>query len=257
MTQVIQNQIDIDSSTMGVADITSTISNIAERTGLTYELITYHYAKRLLDLTLVCLSIPLLLPIMLMVAVFIKLDSKGAVFYRQERVGAKRVIRNGKIEWETATFKIWKFRSMFANTDDAIHQAHVQAWINGELENDDVEAKAKVKNDPRITRVGRFIRKTSLDELPQLFNVVTGQMSIVGPRPVPAYEVAQYEPEHYERLEALPGLTGLWQVLGRGIVSFDEMMTLDIQYVRTRTLVQDIMIIVKTVPAVLSGSGAE
>lgn len=221
------------------------------------ETTAYHYSKRALDLILVGASLLFLLPLMSVIAILIRVDSPGPVFYRQQRVGTKRSIRNGKVDWEIANFSIFKFRSMYTDTDDAIHQEHVRAWINGELENDDSGAAAKVKNDPRITRMGHFIRKTSLDELPQLFNILRGEMSLVGPRPVPEYEVAQYRPEDYVRLEALPGLTGLWQVMGRGEVSFEEMMELDTEYVRTCSIWKDISIILRTVPAVLSGSGAE
>lgn len=215
-----------------------------------------YYSKRLLDLTLIGLSSLFLIPVLVIVGLLIKLDSPGPIFYRQQRVGAKPKFHNGYVKWETASFSIFKFRSMYSDTDDAIHQAHVRAWMNGELDDDGAQAKAKVKNDSRITRIGHFIRKTSIDELPQLLNVVRGEMSLVGPRPVPEYEVAQYDPEHYERLKALPGMTGLWQVLGRGMVSFEEMMELDIRYVRTRSLGRDILILLKTLPAVMSGSGA-
>lgn len=217
----------------------------------------YYYGKRAMDLTLVMLALPTLLPLFLIIALCIKLDSKGSVFYRQERVGSKPMIRNGKVTWETVNFSIFKFRSMYSDTNDAIHQEHVRAWINGELGDDESGAAAKVKNDPRITRVGHFIRKTSIDELPQMINIVLGEMSIVGPRPVPEYEVAQYRPQDYVRLQALPGLTGLWQVEGRGNVSFEEMMELDTKYIKTRSLWKDLTLIVRTVPAVLLGRGAE
>jgi len=218
---------------------------------------TYHYYKRMLDLALVGLSALFLIPVMIAIAILIKLDSSGPVFYRQQRVGSKRTICNGEVIWETIPFRIFKFRSMYVDTDDAIHQEHVRAWINGELNDNESGAAAKVQNDPRITRMGHFIRKTSLDELPQLINIVLDDMSLVGPRPVPEYEVAQYRQEDYIRLKALPGLTGLWQVAGRGNVSFEEMMELDTEYVRTRTFWKDITIILRTIPAVLSGSGAE
>lgn len=217
----------------------------------------YHYCKRALDVLLIGLSTLFLLPLFLTIALLIKIDSPGPIFYRQQRVGAKRTIRNGIVTWERVNFSIFKFRSMFTDTDDAIHQEHVRAWINGELDDDESGAAAKVKNDPRITRMGHFIRKTSLDELPQLINVALGEMSLVGPRPVPEYEVAQYRQEDFVRLEALPGLTGLWQVMGRGNVSFEEMMELDTEYIQTRSFWNDISIILRTIPAVLSGSGAE
>lgn len=218
---------------------------------------TYHNNKRTFDLVIVILSLLVLMPFMLVIGILIKLDSPGPIFYRQQRVGTKRTIRNGKVDWEVVNFNIFKFRSMYTNTNDAIHQEHVRAWINGELDNDESGAMAKVKNDPRITRVGHILRKTSLDELPQLFNILRGEMSIVGPRPVPEYEVAQYRPEDHIRLKALPGLTGLWQAVGRGNVSFEEMMKLDTEYIHKRSFLMDISIILRTIPSVLLGSGAE
>lgn len=217
-----------------------------------------YFSKRVMDMAIVLLGFPILTPVILLIGLCIKLDSDGPVFFRQKRVGAKRVMKKGFPHWEIATFEIFKFRSMYVNADESLHHEHVKAWINGELEEcDDSTAKTKLNNDPRITSVGHFLRKTSLDEVPQLINIFLGQMSLVGPRPVPEYEVAEYEPEHYERLEALPGLTGLWQVEGRGNVSFEKMMELDIKYVRTRSIRQDIKIIILTIPAVLLGQGAK
>lgn len=219
---------------------------------------SYFYSKRLLDILFVLLGLPLLVPVMLLIALLIKLDSPGPIFFRQKRVGARRISRHGNSTWEIQSFEIFKFRSMYVDADESVHQEHVRAWISGELDdNVDSHAKNKLQNDPRITRVGRYIRKTSLDEIPQLINVLLGQMSLVGPRPVPEYEVAQYQPEHYQRLYTLPGLTGLWQVTGRGNVSFEEMMDLDLRYVQTQSLWKDIQIIMMTIPAVLLGWGAE
>lgn len=217
-----------------------------------------YLCKRLMDTTIVLMGIPVLIPLVLLIAICIKLDSDGPVFFRQKRVGAKRILKHGIPQWEVSTFEIFKFRSMHVNADESVHQKHVKAWINGELEeSNDSKAKTKLNNDPRITNVGHFLRETSLDEVPQLINILLGQMSLVGPRPVPEYEVAEYKPEHYERLKALPGLTGLWQVEGRGNVSFEEMMELDIKYVRTRSIWQDIKIMILTIPAVLLGRGAK
>ncbi len=217
-----------------------------------------YWCKRIMDTAIVLLGLPVLTPLMLLIGLCIKLDSTGPVFFRQKRVGAKRVVKNGVPQWEVTTFEIFKFRSMYVNADESLHQDHVKAWINGDLkEESDSKAKTKLNNDPRITSIGHFLRKTSLDEVPQLINIFLGQMSIVGPRPVPEYEVAEYKPEHYERLQALPGLTGLWQVEGRGNVSFEEMMELDIKYVRTRSIWKDIKIIFLTIPAVLLGRGAK
>lgn len=147
---------------------------------------------------------------------------------------------------------------MVHNADPSRHMEHIKAYVAGELDpnHHPEDPKFKLARDPRITRVGHWVRKTSLDELPQLWNILKGEMSLVGPRPVPLYEAALYQPEHYERLMALPGLTGLWQVEGRGEVTFEEMMRLDIRYVRQRTIWLDLLILVRTVPAILLRQGA-
>src|SRR5262249_22783862 len=134
----------------------------------------------------------------------------------------------------------------------------IKSFANGQTSDDARNGvKFKLKQDPRVTRVGRVLRKTSLDELPQLLNVLKGEMSFVGPRPVPQYEVAEYKDGHFERLAAAPGITGLWQVKGRAVVSFEEMIRLDIEYVRARSLWLDFKILLLTIPAVISGRGAE
>jgi lipopolysaccharide/colanic/teichoic acid biosynthesis glycosyltransferase len=146
---------------------------------------------------------------------------------------------------------------MVRDADPGVHEAHIRAWVDGEIEGADTGAQFKIRNDARITRVGRILRKLSIDELPQLLNVLKGEMSLVGPRPVPTYEVAEYDGWHYERLAALPGITGLWQVEGRGDVSFEEMIRMDIAYVRNKSVWRDLRLLVQTVPAVLSRRGAE
>jgi lipopolysaccharide/colanic/teichoic acid biosynthesis glycosyltransferase len=146
---------------------------------------------------------------------------------------------------------------MVHNASSALHEAQVKAFVEGQVEQMDTEQNTvKVVNDPRITRVGHLLRKTSLDELPQLLNVLSGEMSLVGPRPVPTYEVALYQDAHYKRLMALPGITGLWQVEGRGQVTFEEMMHLDLRYVQQQSLWLDLRILAMTIPAVLRGEGA-
>src|SRR5438477_8750015 len=214
----------------------------------------YFYCKRLMDVSLTTLLLSLLSPVMLLIAVLSKLDTRGPVFFAQERVGTSRRSRNGLLSWEIRNFRMYKFRSMFHNADNSMHEEYIKAWVEGRAEAaNDTGTKFKLTNDPRITRVGRIIRKTSLDELPQLFNVLKGELSLVGPRPVPTYEVAQYEDWHCERLAALPGITGIWQVNGRGQVPFEEQVCMDIEYVRSRSLGLDLQLLLLTVPAVLSG----
>lgn len=212
---------------------------------------------RLLDLALIFLTLPWILLVILAVCLVIKLDSPGPVFFTQDRVGSRLRCINGEWFWEITTFKIVKFRSMFHGADQRLHEAHIRAYARDELaKTGENRAAFKMHNDPRITRSGRWLRKTSIDELPQVWNIVRGQMSLVGPRPVPIYEVEQYKNWHFERLAARPGLTGLWQVQGRGNVTFDEMIGLDVEYVRQQSLWSNIKILALTIPAVIGGKGA-
>jgi len=192
----------------------------------------------------VCASIMLLLlsPIMFFVALAIKFSSKGPVFYTQERVG-----EGGRV------FKFIKFRSMHVNNDDSIHREYAKQWIEkGEAADDDKGEKVfKIKKDPRLIPIGGFIRKYSVDELPQLFNVLRGDMSLIGPRPPIPYEVEVYREWHRRRLDGPQGITGLWQVSGRNRLSFDEMVKLDIEYIENWSFALDIKILWRTVGAVL------
>lgn len=218
---------------------------------------TLHFAaKRCFDTALAAAMLLGLVPLLLVVALLIKLDSPGPVIFVQERVGARRRSKNGWISWKIRSFSFYKFRTMVHNADQSVHQAYIKGWIDGRAEAVHDGTTFKLTNDPRITRVGRVLRKTSLDELPQLFNVLKGEMSLVGPRPVPMYEAAAYQAWHRERLAALPGITGLWQVKGRCRVSFDEMVRMDIEYVRSKSLWLDIKLLLLTAPAVISGRGA-
>jgi lipopolysaccharide/colanic/teichoic acid biosynthesis glycosyltransferase len=210
---------------------------------------TYRWAKRAFDLVAALVLLMVLTPILLVIALAIKLDSSGKVIYEQERVGYDE--ETG----EQRTFVIRKFRSMYDKTDDSLHRDFVKRWINGKV--DPEKEKVKIQNDPRVTRVGHLLRRTSLDELPQLWNVLKGDMSLVGPRPVPIYEVEEYSPWHRHRLEAIPGLTGLWQVKGRGQVTVDKMAELDIEYIEHRSFWLDLKILIMTIPAIVSGRGAE
>lgn len=214
--------------------------------------------KRAFDLSFAILIFILISPLLILIAVLIRLDSPGPALFTQERVGAKRRFKNGNYIWEIRNFRVYKFRSMYHNVDQVLHQKHIKAFVNGSLQSaEEGSAKFKLKKDTRITRVGRVLRKTSLDELPQIINIILGEMSLVGPRPVPTYEVAEYEPWHFERLAVLPGVTGLWQVRGRGRVTFDEMMDMDIEYVRNQSFWLDMKLLILTIPAVITGIGAE
>ena len=218
----------------------------------------YFVCKRYLDLILATLLLILLLPLLVVIALLVKLDSPGPVFFSQERVGARPRSLAYKTIWVIRNFTMYKFRSMVADADPSPHEAYIRDFVNGRAPSLLApEGKFKLTNDPRVTRVGRFLRKFSLDELPQLLNVLKGDMSLVGPRPVPPYEVACYRNSDRRRLAALPGITGLWQVRGRCLVSFEEMVRMDVDYIRNASLLFDLKILFLTIPAVLSRRGAE
>jgi lipopolysaccharide/colanic/teichoic acid biosynthesis glycosyltransferase len=204
------------------------------------------------------LLLVLLFPLFLLIAILIKLDSLGPVIFTQMRVGAKRQRLGRKAVWVTRDFTMYKFRSMVQNADPSVHQAYIREFVQGRAQaSEESGGKFKLTNDPRVTRIGRILRKTSLDELPQLLNVLKGDMSLVGPRPVPPYEVACYRTGDLQRLTALPGITGLWQVDGRCEVTFEGMIQMDLEYIRKGSLWLDLKILLRTIPAVLSGRGAE
>ncbi len=194
------------------------------------------WKERAFDLGIGTCATIAFLPLIACLAVLVRLDSKGPAFFRQERLG-----RNG------VPFRIWKFRSMHHDSDDRRHRDAASAWFAAQP----AEGGYKSLADPRITRMGRVLRKTSLDEIPQLFNVLRGEMRLVGPRPGIAYELDHYQPWYFERQMVKPGMTGLWQVSGRERVSAKEMMALDVRYVRERTLWLDLEILLLTVPALL------
>lgn len=206
--------------------------------------------KRGMDIAGSLFLLLLLSPIFFLIAVAIKLTSHGPVFFRQQRIGEHGV-----------PFTFLKFRSMYVNNDSSQHKEYVRQLIAGEAEkqpsNGNGQGIFKLTNDPRITRVGSFLRRTSLDELPQFFNVLSGEMSLVGPRPPVAYEVEAYATWHRRRvLEAKPGITGLWQVHGRSRVGFDDMVRLDLQYARQSSPWLDLKILLQTPKAVIAGDGA-
>jgi lipopolysaccharide/colanic/teichoic acid biosynthesis glycosyltransferase len=218
----------------------------------------YFIGKRVTDFFLGGMMLVILTPLLVVIALLIRLESPGPALFVQERVGSRRRRSRGHVEWEVRMFRCYKFRSMVASADPALHQAYIRSFAQTKTSDPKTAGTTfKLQRDPRVTRVGRLLRKTSLDELPQLFNVLKGEMSLVGPRPVPDYEVAEYQEQHFERLAALPGITGFWQVMGRSKVTFEEMIRMDIEYVCARSLWLDFKILISTISAVLSGRGAE
>jgi lipopolysaccharide/colanic/teichoic acid biosynthesis glycosyltransferase len=212
---------------------------------------TYRLAKRLFDFALAAVLLVLLAPLMALIMLAIVLDSPGPAFFVQKRVRGDQSLREEQPEAQV--FDFYKFRTMAHHADSAIHQEYMCRLINGNVEKGD--NLFKIENDPRITRVGRLLRKTSLDELPQLVNILRGEMTFVGPRPAIPYEVIHYKSHYMERLTVTQGLTGLWQVMGRNELSFEEMVALDVQYARNRSFLGDIKILLSTIPAVLIGRG--
>lgn len=241
----------------------------------------YYVAKRIIDFLAALVLLLLLSPLLLLISVAILIYSPGPIFFVQERVGSKRETRKKYSYWKRVPFKCYKFRTMHINCDSTIHKEYVKALI----ENDEQRMSAlqaaptlprktidkqeqltalqnaptlprKLVNDPRITRPGALLRKFSLDELPQLWNVLRGDMSLVGPRPAIPYEVDMYKGWHLKRLEASPGLTGLQQITARCSADFDQQVKLDIEYIEKQSLWLDIKIILKTPLAVMSTKGA-
>jgi lipopolysaccharide/colanic/teichoic acid biosynthesis glycosyltransferase len=210
-----------------------------------------HVVKRVLDVTSATLALALVWPVMLLIAVLVRLDSKGPALFVQKRIG-----KNGR------PFSIYKFRTMTHNLDQSAHVKFMQAYIAGDMESDECSQNGssdvvyKPFTEAQVTRMGRILRKTSLDELPQLFNILRGEMSLVGPRPNVPYEVEAYKEWHMERLSVLPGITGLAQVNGRSALDFDTISRYDIEYARGMSLGMDLKILIATVTSVLKGSGA-
>ena len=204
-------------------------------------------AMRALDVVVSGLALIMLAPLLLIVFVLVRRDSRGPAIFRQERIGR-----------DMKPFRVAKFRTMRAGVAADPHRAYVEKMIREESEAEGRQKPMmKLKKDPRITKIGHFLRRTSIDELPQFWNVLRGDMSLVGPRPPIKYEVDAYPARAYRRLAVRPGLTGLWQVSGRSLVTFSEMIDLDIEYVERRSLLLNLKILVLTVPTVLHGKGAE
>lgn len=197
-----------------------------------------HGVKRVLDVVGAAVLAVVLSPLLALVMLAIRLDSPGPVFFAQERVG-----RHGH------RFRIFKFRSMYVDAEERKAALLAQNEMEGGV-------VFKMKDDPRITRVGRFIRRGSIDELPQLWNVLKGDMSLVGPRPPLPSEVADYTPEDRRRLEVVPGITCIWQVSGRSEIPFHQQVELDVAYIESQSLWLDLSLLLRTIPAVLLGKGA-
>ncbi|MGO9304153.1 MAG: sugar transferase [Candidatus Korobacteraceae bacterium] len=200
--------------------------------------------KRALDVSLASLILALCSPAMIGIWIAIRLSSPGPAIFRQERVGYKG-----------QPFRMYKFRTMFVNSNDSLHRQYAKRWILDGPNAANREGFFKLSDDKRITRLGYWLRRYSLDELPQLLNVLKCEMSLVGPRPPLPYEVETYKPVHMQRLYAPPGMTGLWQVCGRHALSFERMVELDLEYVQCWSLRRDIFILFRTIPAVIFGTG--
>jgi lipopolysaccharide/colanic/teichoic acid biosynthesis glycosyltransferase len=237
---------------------------------LPYHRKAHQIVKRVMDVLISLVTLPVTLPLMALIAIAIRLDSPGPAFFIQERVG-----KGGRL------FRMFKFRTMKHRLDDSPHRDFMKAFVNGRVGGDKHNgngnfqyAFVKAFIDPRpshngngktykpfkdsqVTRVGRLLRKTSLDELPQIINVLKGEMSLVGPRPNVAWEVEEYKPWHYERLEVLPGITGLAQVMGRSSINFDTIARYDIEYVEKQSVLFDLKILWWTFATVVYGTGAE
>ncbi len=200
--------------------------------------------KRALDVVAAVVLLLALVPLLLLIASLIRVSSPGPILFTQERVGRNR-----------QPFRMYKFRTMLANGDPDIHRAYFDSLVRGAAE--PTNGKFKLGNDPRITPLGRILRRYSLDELPQFCNVLRGEMSLVGPRPAIPYEVELYEQRDMRRLAVTPGMTGLWQVSGRSLLDFDRMVTLDLAYIEQWSIWLDIQILLRTPLVVLTGLGAD
>lgn len=219
---------------------------VIERPGVKLYKPYYQNVKRFFEIIL-CLSlIPLVVPLSIIIAIAIRLDSPGPIFFVQERVG-----KGGRL------FKMIKFRTMHHNLSEDAHQRFMKAFVNGTAREQEEHKVFKPFRSHDLTVVGRILRKTSLDELPQLINVFRGEMSLVGPRPNVVWEVEEYHGWHKERLEVLPGITGLAQVRGRSGITFDRIVECDIEYVENQSLKLDLQIMWWTITSVLFGKGAQ
>jgi lipopolysaccharide/colanic/teichoic acid biosynthesis glycosyltransferase len=196
--------------------------------------------KRAFDLVIACALLVLTAPLFGLIALVVKVTSRGRIFFCQERHGL-----------DGRTFTMVKFRSMYANVDSSRHREYFARYLQGESAPGEAAHVFKLRSDPRITPVGRVLRRLGLDELPQLLNVIRGDMSMVGPRPPLEYEVAHYDDRHMGRLSVKPGITGLWQVRGRDVVDFESMVDMDLEYARNMSLWLDVKIVLMTAPSLV------
>lgn len=240
----------------------------------------YYILKRIMDLIIASCLLILFLPVMILVGISIFIYSPGPIFFKQERVGVRKRIDGKKVSWEPVTFLCYKFRTMKINADSSIHKQYIKALIENNHEQmaavqnvatrprkdrktemllatqNAATRPRKLVDDARIIVPGKLLRKFSLDELPQLWNVLRGDMSMIGPRPAIPYEVEMYRPWHKGRLQAQPGITGLQQVVARCTTDFDEQVKLDIEYIENQSLWLDLKIAVKTPLAIVAAKGA-
>jgi lipopolysaccharide/colanic/teichoic acid biosynthesis glycosyltransferase len=202
--------------------------------------------RRALDIAVALPALVLAAPLLLVVAAIIRLDSRGPAIFRQRRIGLNQL-----------PFTVHKFRTMYAEADPAPHRDYIAALVNGNghRHSDGRQSLFKLAVDDRVTPVGKFLRKTSIDELPQLWDVLRGEMSLVGPRPVVPYELEHYSSQQFKRFTVKPGLTGLWQVSGRNEKTYTEMVELDVEYVERRSLLLDLSILLRTFPVVIERRG--
>jgi lipopolysaccharide/colanic/teichoic acid biosynthesis glycosyltransferase len=211
-------------------------------------IVTYRLWKGFIDRALAFLVLVVLSPLLILIALGIRLDSPGSPLLKQERIG-----KDGR------KFVLYKFRSMYINHDDTKYKAFLQDYIQGNASSrlgKNGEDKYELIKDPRVTRFGAILRKTYIDEVPQFFNILKGDMSLVGPRPDISFAVSMYQPHHWERFRVTPGLTGLWQVTGRKKVPFEEQIRLDMEYIKRQSLLLDIKILLLTVRTILKGEGS-
>ncbi len=221
--------------------------------------IAYFFAKRATDIFLSVLFLILFSPILFLIAILIWLDSPGPAIFSQKRVGCKFRWVGKTLHKEICTFTFYKFRSMYHKADEGLHREFISAYISNDITHmarlqqapAETHNLYKLNGDKRITRIGKFLRAFSLDELPQFWNVLKGDMSLVGPRPAIPYEVEMYEPWHRGRLYALPGITGLWQVTARNTAAFEDLVKVDLEYIEKQSFWLDMRILFRTPLAIL------
>jgi lipopolysaccharide/colanic/teichoic acid biosynthesis glycosyltransferase len=226
--------------------------------------VRYHAIKRILDIVLASLILMITFPLFVVIAFAIKLNTPGPAFFVQERLRGRRVRSPDGWDWVVEPFTLYKFRTMTIDADQSVHRRYMEAYLSGDeatlaslRPGRELGDSYRPANDQRVTSVGAVLRKLSLDELPQLWNVLRGEMSLVGPRPPMPYEVEVYQQHQLLRLAALPGLTGWAQVKGRCTIDFDDMLRLDIEYLAGQSIWFDLKVLLLTIPVVLSMKGAD